>query len=448
MNSRVAIGIVRVSQTGGREGERFVSPAEQRERIEAACARDGLKLIAVHDELDVSGGKPLTERPGLSEAVAAVEAGQAEVIAAAYFDRLFRSLLTQAEVVERVERAGGQVLAVDVGAVSTASAGQWLSGTIIGAVSEYYRRSARERSAEGQARAVARGATPWARVPLGYTRENGTLTPNPEEIPLVQRAYDMRAAGKSISEIRKMLQEHCVKRSHRGVQELLSSRTYLGEVHFGKLANLSAHEPIIDRELWQRVQRMRAPRGRQPDSNRLLARLGVLRCGSCGARLSSMKLPKQHDYPIYRCPSTSDCAHHVTISAEIAENVVSEAVRNALSDAEDRASCAEGVEDAALALEQAQADLDAALRSFAAAGLESEPAAVQRLAGLRRLRDDAQARLDQIGPRAAKAVFVAADWDDLSLAARRELIRAIVENVTVAPGGRGPGRLSIHFVGQ
>jgi DNA invertase Pin-like site-specific DNA recombinase len=53
------------------------------------------------------------------------------------------------------------VLAVDVGQVTNASAGQWLSGTMLGAVSEYFKRSVKERSAEGQARAVARGATPW-----------------------------------------------------------------------------------------------------------------------------------------------------------------------------------------------------------------------------------------------------------------------------------------------
>ncbi|MBV8733417.1 MAG: hypothetical protein JO321_09460 [Solirubrobacterales bacterium] len=48
MQRRFAIGIVRVSQVDGREGERFASPAEQRDRIEAACERDGFKLLAVH----------------------------------------------------------------------------------------------------------------------------------------------------------------------------------------------------------------------------------------------------------------------------------------------------------------------------------------------------------------------------------------------------------------
>jgi hypothetical protein len=36
---------VRVSRVGERDGERFVSPAEQRERIASACERDGLELL-------------------------------------------------------------------------------------------------------------------------------------------------------------------------------------------------------------------------------------------------------------------------------------------------------------------------------------------------------------------------------------------------------------------
>jgi hypothetical protein len=53
------VGVVRVSRVGGREGEAFVSPSEQRKRIEDACARDGLELVEVFEELDVSGGAAL-----------------------------------------------------------------------------------------------------------------------------------------------------------------------------------------------------------------------------------------------------------------------------------------------------------------------------------------------------------------------------------------------------
>src|SRR5260370_27586221 len=89
---RRAIGVTRVSRVGGREGETFVSPNEQQRRIADACSRDGLRLIDVFEELDISGGAPLARRHGLREAVELVEAGQADVIVVAYFDRLVRSL--------------------------------------------------------------------------------------------------------------------------------------------------------------------------------------------------------------------------------------------------------------------------------------------------------------------------------------------------------------------
>ena len=108
---------MRVSHVGGRSGDRFASPIEQRQRIAAESDRNGLQLVDVLEEMDVSGGAPLARRPGLLRAVELVEAGGAEVVVVAYFDRLVRSLQVQAEVVERIERAGGAIVAVDVGEV-------------------------------------------------------------------------------------------------------------------------------------------------------------------------------------------------------------------------------------------------------------------------------------------------------------------------------------------
>jgi len=190
---RRAIGIVRVSRVSGRDGESFASPEEQRQRIEAECERDGLDLLDVIPEMDVSGGTPLEKRDGLRTAVERVEAGEAQVVVAAYFDRLCRSLKVQGELIERVEAAGGQVLAVDVGQVTNGSAGQWLSGTLLGAVNEYQRRTTTERTAGAQAHAVARGAQPWARVALGYRRgADGLLIPDRKKVPIVRRAFEMR----------------------------------------------------------------------------------------------------------------------------------------------------------------------------------------------------------------------------------------------------------------
>lgn len=434
-----AVGLVR--QSRGREDS--LSPAEQRERIVSLCEREGLTLLAVHEEIDVSGGSPLAEREGLRAAVEAVEGNQAEVVVVAYFDRLFRSLTVQAEVVNRVEKAGGRIMAADVGTVSEATPAQWISGTMLGVVSEYYRRSIRERSGEGQRLAVAEGRVPYDRIVPGYRREGGKLVPS-EDAPVIVEAFRMRAEGATIKEVRAHLFANGITRGYSGVERLFSNRTYLGELHFGKLHNPAAHEPIIDRALWDRVQAIKVPRGARPPSDRLLARLGVLRCGTCGARMvvgfrSVVATGERYDF--YRCPPTGDCERRVTISADKVEAWTVERVKEAIEGMEGRASADERVREAEVAVEQAQADLEAAIRVFG--GIRDEPAAAERIGELVAVREAAVEHLDQLGSlRSAKVVGVE-DWDLLSVEAQRAIIRAVIR-VYVAPG-RGD-RLSCQLL--
>ncbi len=446
---RRAVGIVRVSQVKGREGESFASPAEQRERIEGACERDGLALVNVLDELDVSGATPLERRTGLRSAVEAVEAGRIEVIVAAYFDRLVRSLKVQDELVSRVERAGGQVLAVDIGRVTNGSAGQWLSGTIIGAVSEYQRRTSAERSADAQRRAVARGVIPFPNVPPGYRkRPDGTLERHPDEAPIIATAFRMRADGASIKDLRAYLAANGIRRSYHGVCALLTSRVVLGEIRFGELVNEDAHEPIVEDEVWRAVQRARIPRGRKPVSDRLLARLGVLRCGSCGARMTvGTQTQNGRRYPDYRCPPTGDCTRRVCIKAELVESIAVSAVQKALSDVEGRASASDHFRDAERALQETQDALDGFIRLLS--GLEDEPSVRHRLAELREARDEAQAKLDQLGSGAPSTITINAadDWDRLTHEERRALIRATVQSLTVS-SGRGAERVAVKLFSE
>ena len=437
-----AVGVVRVS----REGE-GASRDEQRERIELACERDGLVLTAVHDEPDVSGGAALEKRPGLRRAVAAVEAGDADVIVAAYFDRLVRSLTVQAEVVQRVEAAGGKILALDTGQLTNGSAGSWLSGTMLGAVAEYHRRSTSERTADSVRQAVARGVPPFPNIPPGLRRlENGRLELDPVAAPIVREAFRLRAEGATVMEVRAYLAEHGIRRSFHGVYALLGNRMLVGELRFGnEVPNLDAFPAVVDRETFERVQRVRVSRGRRPKSKRLLARLGVLRCATCGARMAistTRKGAKLHAY--YRCPTNADCPRPVTIAADIADRVVVEAVQEALRGIEGRAGIGEGIDTAAREFERAQGALDASIRTLGS--FMDEPVARERLEELRRERDEARDHLDALSAAQAPAVTVTAgDWDLLTLDERRTLIRAVVASATVAPGRR-PNRVTVQLV--
>jgi len=148
------------------------TPTPRRRRASSRTASErASSLLYVGRERNVSGGANLANRPELSRAVEAVEAGNADIIVAAYFDRFFRSLEVQGEVIGRIERAGGELLTLDHGRLTNGTPANRLQANIVGAMAQFFREQTAEKSAAGQAAAVARGATPWARIPLGYTRE-------------------------------------------------------------------------------------------------------------------------------------------------------------------------------------------------------------------------------------------------------------------------------------
>lgn len=442
---RRAVGIVRVSRKGDREGESFRSPSEQRERIRAAAERDGLKLVNVIEEIDVSGGTPLDRRAGLRSAVEAVENGDIDVIVVAYFDRLVRSLAVQAELVERVEKAGGAILTVEVGEISTNTASLWLSSTMLGTFAEYQRRTTAERTEGAKLRAVAEGIPPYPNIPPGYRRrDDRRLEPDDGAATAVADAFRMRADGATIAVVREHLRAHGIERSYHGVQALLSSRVYLGELRFGEIVNESSHPALIDAETWRRVERVKVPRGRRPKSERLLARLGVLRCGTCGARLvvgfRTTRNGKRYDH--YRCSPLGDCSQRVTISADVAEGIVVDAVKELLEGIEGTAALDDGLADAEREAERAEAELEATVRAFSV--LDDVAAAQERLLALREARDRAREHLDDLRSLVAPVITVtAADWDDLTMDERRDLIRAVVDRAVVMPG-KGADRIRVE----
>jgi DNA invertase Pin-like site-specific DNA recombinase len=443
---RRAVGIVRVSQTAGRAGESFTSPRTQRERIEADCEREGLVLVECFEEMDTSGGRTLAARPRLSEAVRMIEAGEADVIVAAYFDRLVRSLTTQAELLGRVQAAGGQVRAVDAGAISAGTSGEWLDSTMRGMMAEYQRRQGAERTHDAQADAIRRGVAPWPRITPGYCRAaDRSLEVDEALAPVVRRAFGLRADGASIAVVRAHLAEHGVRVSWRGVQTFLQSRVVLGELHFGKYEpNLEAWPAIVDRATFDRVQAMVAPRGPRGASERLLARLGIMRCARCNGKMT-VNRTRGVSWS-YRCPSSRpECDERAAINAELIERHVVDEVREARTWTEGTASIDSAVQGAAIELEVAESALDSAFRAFA--GFEDVPAARERFAELRAAVDAARARVDQFGAsqRATLTLTAGWEWDDLTQDERRAIIRATVDTVTVGTG-RGLDRVSVHLI--
>jgi DNA invertase Pin-like site-specific DNA recombinase len=440
------VAIVRVSEY--HDGK---SPEEQEAKIKAACEANGKNLVAVHRELDVSGGRALSKRPGLRAAVEAIESGEAQEIMAAYFDRLFRSLKTQAETLERVERAGGKVLALDVGAISEDTAAQWMQASTLGMMSEYYRRSTRERTEPTRERMVAEGKLIWDRVPLGILLDSERRMSIDESLrETIAEAFAIRANGASKGAVRAYLDEQGHRLTIRQIDGLLAQPLYMGTYRFGEgRVNRQPFgpgvEPIVDGATWERVQAMRTPSGRKGKSERLLARLDVLRCGSCGSRMVVGRHTYEHtakdgtvtrrDCPFYKCGHNTECSGMVAIAAERIEDYVSERVKTILADAEASESA---LREAAEAQRAADAAARAYKRARRRAMLLDEEAGddevVEMLAHLRDRRDESAALATELARESdlAESVNAARDWDRLTVAERRELIALALESVTVS----------------
>jgi site-specific DNA recombinase len=99
--------------------------------------------------------------------------------------------------------------------------------------------------------------------------------------------------------------------TREAIRYLLTNPFYVGEVWYGDTPYPGKHEPLIDRELWDQVQAIRARRrrgkaaGRKPHRVYLLARL--VRCSHCGLKLVSQtsrgKGRRGAAIPYHYCPS-------------------------------------------------------------------------------------------------------------------------------------------------
>jgi site-specific DNA recombinase len=276
-------GYVRVSRVAGREGESFLSPTLQRERMSAWSEGQGHDLVSITEDLDVSGAS--TSRTNLEALIEAVESGNLNGVVVASLDRLGRSLPYAIALIDRINRAGGQFVSVVDGFDTRTPYGELALNVMLSVAQfEVKRISAQWRNIVE--RNIAAGRHPGPMPPFGYSRgENGVLVAN-EQAPIVREIFVRAATGESLSSICRALAARKIE-SQRGqritrslVHVVLKNRAYLGEARSGDLVNPAAHEALVNEDLWRRAQS--AFRGRPASKNREPALYaGLIRCQGC-----------------------------------------------------------------------------------------------------------------------------------------------------------------------
>jgi DNA invertase Pin-like site-specific DNA recombinase len=146
------LGYTRVSTED--QAERGAGLAAQRSAIGDACRARGLELVDVVEDAGWSG-KSL-ERPGLAAVLGQLDAGAVDAVIVAKLDRLSRSLIDFAGLMERARRRGWAIIAVDLGLDMTTAAGE-LVANVMASVAQWERRTIGERTRVAMAEKAAAG---------------------------------------------------------------------------------------------------------------------------------------------------------------------------------------------------------------------------------------------------------------------------------------------------
>jgi DNA invertase Pin-like site-specific DNA recombinase len=126
----------------------------QRETLQVEAERRGwsdVRFIVDDGQSAVS-----LDRPGIQQALAALASGETDVLVAAKLDRLSRSLLDFASLMQRSRREGWTLIALDLGVDTSTAAGEMVAN-VMASFAQFERRLIAERTSAALQAAKRRG---------------------------------------------------------------------------------------------------------------------------------------------------------------------------------------------------------------------------------------------------------------------------------------------------
>ncbi|XZE35665.1 recombinase family protein [Pirellulaceae bacterium SH501] len=142
------------------------------------------------------------DRPQLTRLLAAIDAGEVKRLIVYSIDRLTRRLFHLQELLERFNRNEVELLVVTDPRFSGAAASRLMTN-IVAAASEFEIELTRERLSDARAALKRQGKRVAGRVPFGYRVDTAskTLTPHPEQSPIVEQLFELASQGIKPSEL-------------------------------------------------------------------------------------------------------------------------------------------------------------------------------------------------------------------------------------------------------
>jgi site-specific DNA recombinase len=305
--------------------QEFNSLDAQREASEAFIAsqkQEGWQVITDHfDDGGYTGGN--VDRPALKRLLAAVETRSIDCIVVYKVDRLSRSLLDFARIIEVFDQNGVSFVAVTQQFNTTSSLGR-LTLNILLSFAQFEREIISERTRDKMSAARRKGKWIGGHPVLGYDIDpkGGRIIVNPTEAEQVRTLFGLYMTKGSTLPVLQETQRVGLVSKHwttedgkvrggkpftRGsLHATLTNVLYTGMVDHKGVLYAGEHDRIIDQDTWDRVHEILQRNGNDKGAtvrNNLGALLrGLLFCVPCGApMMHTYTMRKSKRYRYYVC---------------------------------------------------------------------------------------------------------------------------------------------------
>jgi len=297
----------------------------QRESCEAFIkSQQGMGWTALPDQYDdggFTGGN--TDRPAFQRMVADIKEGKIDCVVVYKVDRLSRSLLDFARIMELFEKHDVSFVSITQEFNTSTSMGRLMLNILL-SFAQFEREIISERTRDKIAAARKKGKWPGGSPVLGYDidRTFHRLLVNEPEVEQVKKIFGLYLENQSVMATVQNLNEMDIRTkswvTKKGkplggepfdkarLYRLLTNVAYIGKVPHKDQVYDAEHEAILDMETWEKTQMLLKTNGKTGGKhvrNKYGALLrGLVRCGSCGcAMVHTFTQKGDKHYRYYLC---------------------------------------------------------------------------------------------------------------------------------------------------
>ena len=231
-------------------------------------ASEGWKLVRDrYDDGGISGGT--LARPGLQRLLADIAAGHIDVVVVYKVDRLTRSLLDFAKLVEAFDKAGTSFVSITQSFNTTTSMGR-LTLNMLLSFAQFEREVTAERIRDKIAQSKARGMWMGGTPPIGYRPDGRSLAIVEADAAVVRHVFSRYAKLANVRLLAEELDQQGIRSPSRNAStgrafgdrpfsrgqlyKILSNPTYIARIDHGGRSHKANFPAIIEQAQWDAVE--------------------------------------------------------------------------------------------------------------------------------------------------------------------------------------------------